>query len=671
MFGGTSICDESSLRSAIERGGLIEFKCDTAIEISRPLTISKDTILDASGFEVVLSGGDRVRIIEVNPGAKLTLKHLTLTRGFIAGDTNNIDPVVGDAEGAAILSYGSSLTSVLCTFRSNRVVGARGFVASSFESFPTSNRGGHALGGAVSVRSGVAKFDRCYFEGNRTEGGRGGAFENGPPTSESTSEGGQAYGGGLYSIGASLTLNQCWFLGNQVFPGLGGKLSSAGSFYTTGATGSGRGGAVYCGAGQSEISFCGFTSNEVVVSFSRSERLQGGGAIYIGEGELTLQDTVLSNNNVRGGLGSLGVGGGVMNEGRLVIQRSRFQSNGVQGSGADIRGGGLFNKGECRLDFSVFDSNRAQGGYWFYSYLLIFPGQGKGGAIFNSGHLIANSSTFLKNQAQAGGDPHIFGETFGGGVFNSGEFRATNVSFLRNATQPAGTFGDPKNPSNGGYGGAIFNDGTTLLVHSTVAANTLLSVPSNPNNPSLGGGIFSTNGSVTLFNTLLQQGAHGSNCFGLVTDGGGNLSSDKSCQFGADRTGIDLKLGPLRVYENGVPVVVLLPGSPAIDSGLPLLKLVSDARGSDRPFGLGVDTGAFESHGEEFENQLWVEKTVSGQKRILYFDSKLQPRGIESSIDLEHWMMESLAMDIQDGLYSWVVPPDESRGQLFFRIRLE
>lgn len=115
-LGASVACSETSLRAAMEQGGLIQFGCDATIQLSKPLTITKDTILDATGHRVVLSGGDLVRIFEVAAGTSLNLTNLILTQGYAIGVTNNQVPEVGDAEGGAILSLGRSLVAVDCAF---------------------------------------------------------------------------------------------------------------------------------------------------------------------------------------------------------------------------------------------------------------------------------------------------------------------------------------------------------------------------------------------------------------------------------------------------------------------------------------------------------------------------------------------------------------------------
>ncbi len=101
-------------------------------------------------------------------------------------------------------------------------------------------------------------------------------------------------------------------------------------------------------------------------------------------------------------------------------------------------------------------------------------------------------------------------------------------------------------------------------------------------------------GSLTV-NTILASNSP-SNCIGIITDAGHNLSSENSCAF----TGVgslnstDPMLGPLA--DNGGPTLTmaLLPGSPAIDAGDDAAAPSTDQRGFPRPVGAASDIGAYE-----------------------------------------------------------------------------
>jgi hypothetical protein len=56
-------------------------------------------------------------------------------------------------------------------------------------------------------------------------------------------------------------------------------------------------------------------------------------------------------------------------------------------------------------------------------------------------------------------------------------------------------------------------------------------------------------------------------------------------------------LGPLADNGGPTPTMALLPGSPAIDAGVPVAGVTTDQRGIPRPQGTAPDIGAFESRG--------------------------------------------------------------------------
>ncbi len=108
----TDCSNETQLRTKLtamqnSSGGTLTFSCGTATIVltTGPLpTITKNTIID--GPNITLSGGNSFRLFNVNAGAALTLKNLTVTRGFFNGD------------GGAIANYGTLIITG-CEFTSN------------------------------------------------------------------------------------------------------------------------------------------------------------------------------------------------------------------------------------------------------------------------------------------------------------------------------------------------------------------------------------------------------------------------------------------------------------------------------------------------------------------------------------------------------------------------
>jgi hypothetical protein len=170
---------------------------------------------------------------------------------------------------------------------------------------------------------------------------------------------------------------------------------------------------------------------------------------------------------------------------------------------------------------------------------------GNGGGIYNDGGtLTVTNSTLSSNSASNGG-----------GISNEGSLTVTNSTFFGNSAST--------------NGGGIFNDtGATLSVNnSTLSGN------------GAGGGIYNNNSSaaaVTVTNSILANGASGTNCSGNgVTNGGYNIADDASCSFGSTPAANGQTLGDSvsaslasALADNGGPTETLaeLAGSLSIDA---------------------------------------------------------------------------------------------------------
>jgi hypothetical protein len=139
-------------------------------------------------------------------------------------------------------------------------------------------------------------------------------------------------------------------------------------------------------------------------------------------------------------------------------------------------------------------------------------------------------------------------------------------------------------------GAADVNDTSTTTVHAT---NLLMT-----DNKKLDGSL----NNCASFDSSAFAGLSGGTIVNTFTSSGGNVTDDMSCSSSFSHTSdqnnltnLGLTLAPL--VDNGgvVPTRALFEGSPAIDSGVTVAGLTSDARGSVRPQGLAYDSGAYES----------------------------------------------------------------------------
>jgi hypothetical protein len=230
-------------------------------------------------------------------------------------------------------------------------------------------------------------------------------------------------------------------------------------------------------------------------------------------------------------------------------------------------GAGAWN---ADLDGCVFERNRGDGFFLVFGTIknCVFRFNGGFGLRFDPdpGLLTLSGSLFYAN-----------GE---GGLLLREQAVATidNCTFTRHTGKPAILVTE-------------YND--ILFRHCTVADNLILdpNFSSSPCDPT--GGAFAVSGCgsrVELQNCLVannptSEDPDASGMFGPWIDGGGNV------------IGGSPKLGPLR--NNGGPTLSLLPlpGSPAIDAGLPS-DLVVDARGLSRQAGAAPDAGAIEANAQ-------------------------------------------------------------------------
>lgn len=274
-------------------------------------------------------------------------------------------------------------------------------------------------------------------------------------------------------------------------------------------------------------------------------------------------------------------GGGISNQGTLMLSDSELRNNGANGGGA------IWNDGALTIDLSTVRSNGAigsAGGIWNHSGTLtvqrsLIIGNSStfgGNGILNEDRLIVTSTTITGNVG------------LGAAVQNSPAGDAT----LINVTISANRAGFP-------VGSGIHNQGTLRLRSSTVSRN-------GDNVAAPGPAILSfSTATLDLENTIVADNV-GGDCDAPVNSLGHNLDSDGSCGL--------MSLGDLSntnpfidaLLDNGGPTPTqgLSPGSPAIDAGNDATCPANDQRGVVRPQGDGCDIGAVEVRDEDLIDSL-------------------------------------------------------------------
>jgi hypothetical protein len=549
--------DEASLRAAIKIGGWVGLAFNGTVTITNTINITNNVILDGKNVSAVISGGNAVRLFYVAPGVTFCATNLTLANGSCVVTSG--EPGTS-ADAGAIYNDGGTVTLISCTLTNNS---ARSLIY-----------GGLARGGAIFNNAGTVSLCQSAIPNNAAIGG-------GP----------NGYGG----------------LPRPTTYGIG------------------LGGAIYNTNGAVTITSCNVSSNICSgVCENYGYGLAMGGAVFQESGSLTIANSSFALNQASGTNGQPGApaspayGGALAaNDGSVTIDHSQFVVNTAKGgdagnhsSGGPAFGGAVYSAATLTVQNGSFFGNQSFAGNDTYIPQGGSKGaDGFGGAIYNSGIAVLNRCSVCSNHIQGGsaqsysGMPANSGNGLGGGIFNASQFTATNCTLaLNSAVGGSGVSAGGSLGTNGNaMGGGVFNNtnATFIAMNLTIASNSCNS-PSDgfyvTNGTAAGAQIANTNGTLRLHNSLIAYGGTNRNAYGTITDDGYNICSDGSANLnsGSSYNLTDPKLGLLGDFGGPTLCMTLLPNSPAIDfgdgSGIPS----SDQRGFVRPFGDGVDMGAYE-----------------------------------------------------------------------------
>lgn len=443
--------------------------------------------------------------------------------------------------------------------------------------------GGLGAGGAIYVRDASLLVERSTFTGNRAQGGNGGIGSHG-------AGGGGGGLGGDGGVGSGQSYDGFDASGGG---GGGGGGGNGGSSVSTGPYGQVRGGSVGGGGGGTVTD--GGSDNGT--SSSRA-----GGLACGGEGGEAFGDEDGDSGCEGGG----GGGGERVQDDALSFEHGAGGGGGYGGGG----GGGGYNQPNSQDDPDI-----GPGGH---------GGFGGGGGAGATGDDPGNAG--FGGGGGGGTDSQGQGGTFGG---DGGK---DNNEYGFDVTGPGG--------GGAGLGGAIFGDGSTIVViNSTFTGNSISrGVAGNggvgaDKGADAGGALFAVDGNIAVSGSTIYgnestgsgaglvvyrstRGGHSASlnilnsiiarnditpntreCYvqgAVVVAGSGNLMTNNFNCPGVASTE-DPQLGTLAIEAPGLtPTLPLVDTSPAYDTGDDTNCESTDQRGVSRPRGEHCDIGAYE-----------------------------------------------------------------------------
>ena len=286
------------------------------------------------------------------------------------------------------------------------------------------------------------------------------------------------------------------------------------------------GGGVSISGGSTTIKGCSITEN-----FATGY----GGGIRFESGTLTVQESVIADNSANSGGGGLYQAAGTLN-----VSTSHFSGN------AGMYGGGLLqDNGTGTITTSSFISNVAPNRY---------STQGQGGGICQFGVMNISSTTVANNVAGFGGG--IFFSNNADGQSPMVESTYSNLTISQNVAQSTDARG----------GGIYIVSGLLNLDASIVAANTATTTPDIYGELATGGGskttlVLSGSNNVIGVGTGIPAVPGTSTKITIANNSQGN-------QVGTTGSPLNPQTGAPTDFGNGVFVLPLLTGSPALGQGM-------------------------------------------------------------------------------------------------------
>ncbi len=328
--GSPASCTEEALHGAVARinesaeGGTLTFDCGGAhqIDLTTSVFFSADAVLDGGG-EITLSGGNRVRVVELEHYLNFVVQGMVIRDGFVAAGSEN-------ESGAGLLHPWFGTLKVIdtrfennhCASEINDVGGgaiyAGGLTDAVISGSTFLNNSGSTGGGVLSRSTNLQVVDTVFVENRATTWAESGQYGNGgglyidrmwldAPTdfvicgSVFERNHAKVHGSALFSYnleGTGATMDSCVFRENDMADSPGGGTGSVyhegvplllvNSTFADNTTGSHAGGIFLGGGSDADVINCTFTGN----------RTPGNaGALWAGNGNVRVHNVTFANND--------------------------------------------------------------------------------------------------------------------------------------------------------------------------------------------------------------------------------------------------------------------------------------------------------------------------------------------------------------------------------------
>ena len=73
---------QANFEAALAGGGTVVFECNGTVTLTNTITINQDTLIDGNGHDVVISGGNVVRLFQVASNVSFSAKSLPWRMGW-------------------------------------------------------------------------------------------------------------------------------------------------------------------------------------------------------------------------------------------------------------------------------------------------------------------------------------------------------------------------------------------------------------------------------------------------------------------------------------------------------------------------------------------------------------------------------------------------------------